>query len=180
MGNKIDKLSIADEISALEARRVVEDARFTIESIEVKPIKRNPAPPFTTSTLQQEAARKLGFSASHTMRCAQTLYESGVITYMRTDGVQMDTGAIYSVRDKIGENTVQALSLKNLEFTQAKPKMRRRHMRRSGPQTLVWKLQGLAMKRNYTLLFLIGRWQARWRQRNWKGQHSFSGCNRSA
>jgi DNA topoisomerase-1 len=103
MGNKIDKLSIADEISALEARRVVEDARFTIESIEVKPIKRNPAPPFTTSTLQQEAARKLGFSASHTMRCAQTLYESGVITYMRTDGVQMDTGAIYSLRDKIGE-----------------------------------------------------------------------------
>ena len=63
-------------------------------SVETKPLSRNPPPPFTTSTLQQEAARKLGFSASHTMRIAQSLYEDGLITYMRTDGVQMAPEAI--------------------------------------------------------------------------------------
>ncbi|MFM9458675.1 DNA topoisomerase, partial [Streptomyces europaeiscabiei] len=62
---------------------------FSIESITKKPAKRSPAPPFTTSTLQQEAARKLGYSVSQTMCLAQTLYESGFITYMRTDSVNL-------------------------------------------------------------------------------------------
>ena len=65
------------------------DATFTVESIQKKPVKRTPAPPFTTSTLQQEAARKLGFSVSQTMVVAQHLYESGRITYMRTDSVNL-------------------------------------------------------------------------------------------
>ncbi|MBQ8990650.1 MAG: type I DNA topoisomerase [Prevotella sp.] len=65
------------------------DATFTVESIQKKPVKRTPAPPFTTSTLQQEAARKLGFSVSQTMMVAQHLYESGRITYMRTDSVNL-------------------------------------------------------------------------------------------
>ena len=65
------------------------DATFTVESISKKPMKRTPAPPFTTSTLQQEAARKLGFSVSQTMMVAQRLYESGRITYMRTDSVNL-------------------------------------------------------------------------------------------
>jgi hypothetical protein len=64
--------------------------------------KRNPPPPFTTSTLQQEAARKLGFNASRTMQTAQRLYEAGHITYMRTDGVSMDEGAINELRTAIG------------------------------------------------------------------------------
>jgi len=100
-GEKLDKLTLGNEGSAMAAKAAVEGARFIIEDIETKPLKRNPAPPFTTSTLQQEAARKLGFSASHTMRCAQSLYEAGAITYMRTDGVQMDPGAINALRDAI-------------------------------------------------------------------------------
>jgi DNA topoisomerase-1 len=100
-GKKLDKMTLGNEGSALAAKAAVEGGRFTVEGIETKPLKRNPSPPFTTSTLQQEAARKLGFSASHTMRCAQSLYEAGAITYMRTDGVQMDMSAIMAARDAI-------------------------------------------------------------------------------
>ncbi|WBY15530.1 type I DNA topoisomerase [Erythrobacteraceae bacterium WH01K] len=102
-GKKLDKLTLGNEGSAMAAKTAVEQGRFTVEDIETKPLKRNPSPPFTTSTLQQEAARKLGFSASHTMRCAQSLYEAGAITYMRTDGVQMDMSAIMAARDAIAE-----------------------------------------------------------------------------
>lgn len=102
-GDKLEKLSLGAEGIAMEAKAAVEGGRFTVEDVEKKPLKRNPAPPFTTSTMQQEAARKLGFSASHTMRLAQSLYEAGAITYMRTDGVQMDGSAIAACRDAIGE-----------------------------------------------------------------------------
>lgn len=100
-GEKLEKLSLGAEGIALEAKAAVEAGRFTVEGVETKPVKRNPAPPFTTSTLQQEAARKLGYSAQHTMRLAQSLYEAGAITYMRTDGVQMDMSAIMAARDAI-------------------------------------------------------------------------------
>jgi len=100
-GRKLERLSIGDKGMAAAAKAAVEAARFTVEAVETKPLKRNPAPPFTTSTLQQEAARKLGYSASHTMRLAQALYEAGSITYMRTDGVQMDPGAISACRKAI-------------------------------------------------------------------------------
>ncbi len=102
-GEKLERLSIGDKGMAAAAKAAVEGARFTVEEVETKPLKRNPAPPFTTSTLQQEAARKLGYSASHTMRLAQHLYEAGAITYMRTDGVQMDPGAISACRKAIAE-----------------------------------------------------------------------------
>ncbi len=102
-GKKLERLSIGDKGTAEAAKASVEKGRFTVEEIETKPLKRNPAPPFTTSTLQQEAARKLGFSASHTMRCAQSLYEAGAITYMRTDGVQMDGSAISACRKAIAD-----------------------------------------------------------------------------
>ncbi|NIJ08226.1 DNA topoisomerase-1 [Sphingomonas vulcanisoli] len=95
---KLDRLSIGNGGEAAAAKRDVENGRFTVASVETKPLTRNPPPPFTTSTLQQEAARKLGFSASHTMRVAQDLYEQGAITYMRTDGVQMDHSAISAAR----------------------------------------------------------------------------------
>jgi DNA topoisomerase-1 len=97
-GRKLDRLSIGDEGDALRAKAAVEEGRFSVQSVETKPATRNPPPPFTTSTLQQEAARKLGFSADHTMRIAQQLYEDGAITYMRTDGVQMDHSAISAAR----------------------------------------------------------------------------------
>jgi len=102
-GEKLEKLSLGAQGIASEAKAAVEAGRFTVEEVEKKPLKRNPAPPFTTSTMQQEAARKLGFSASQTMSTAQRLYEAGAITYMRTDGVQMDNSAIAACRHAIGE-----------------------------------------------------------------------------
>jgi DNA topoisomerase-1 len=100
-GQKIERLTIGKEGDALAAKADVEAGRFSVVSVETKPFTRNPPAPFTTSTLQQEAARKLGFSASHTMRIAQALYEDGAITYMRTDGVQMDGSAISAARGAI-------------------------------------------------------------------------------
>ena len=102
-GEKIERLTIGREGDAMAAKADVEAGRFTVEKVETKPLTRNPPPPFTTSTIQQEAARKLGFSASHTMRIAQQLYEDGAITYMRTDGVQMDSSAISAARAAIAQ-----------------------------------------------------------------------------
>jgi len=102
-GEKIERLTIGKEGDAMAAKADVEAGRFTVEKVETKPLTRNPPAPFTTSTLQQEAARKLGFSASHTMRIAQQLYEDGAITYMRTDGVQMDGSAISAARKAIAQ-----------------------------------------------------------------------------
>ena len=78
-------------------------ASFTVSALEVKPTKRYPAPPFTTSTLQQEASRKLGFSVSRTMTLAQQLYEEGYITYMRTDSVNLSTFALQMAKEQITE-----------------------------------------------------------------------------
>ncbi len=79
------------------------EASFTIEDITTKPVKKSPAPPFTTSTLQQEAARKLGYSVSQTMMIAQRLYESGLITYMRTDSVNLSDLALGTAKEAILE-----------------------------------------------------------------------------
>ena len=79
------------------------DTTFTVADIQVKPVKKCPAPPFTTSTLQQEASRKLGFSVAQTMRVAQSLYEDGHITYMRTDSVNLSSLAIGTISNEIKE-----------------------------------------------------------------------------
>ncbi len=121
-GEKLDKLTLGNEGSAMAAKAAVENGNFTVEDVETKPLKRSPAPPFTTSTLQQEAARKLGFSASHTMRCAQSLYEAGAITYMRTDGVQMDMSAILACRDAIEERFAPEYRPEKPRFYQTKAK----------------------------------------------------------
>lgn len=87
-----------------EARKFLEKcigARYLVTNIDKKPAKKSPAPPFTTSTLQQEASRKLGFSVSNTMRVAQQLYEEGLITYMRTDSVTLSKMALAMLRDEI-------------------------------------------------------------------------------
>ena len=94
---------------AINTKREVESAAFQITKVEKKRTKRNPQPPFTTSTLQQEAARKLGFSTSQTMRVAQRLYEGieidsetiGLITYMRTDSITLSQDAISGSRSLI-------------------------------------------------------------------------------
>src|SRR5690349_11754976 len=100
-GNKIERLTIGNRGDADRAKVVVEAGHFTVSSVETKPFAKNPPPPFTTSTLQQEAARKLGFAASHTMRVAQSLYEDGLITYMRTDGIDMAPEAVSAARKAI-------------------------------------------------------------------------------
>lgn len=102
-GKKLKRLDIPNAQMAHAARDAAKSAKFTVSAVEAKPTKRNPPPPFTTSTLQQEAARKLGFNASRTMQTAQRLYEAGHITYMRTDGVSMDEGAIRELRTAIGK-----------------------------------------------------------------------------
>jgi DNA topoisomerase-1 len=107
---KIQRLDIGSGAQAEAFRQALETAAFTVANVEAKPARRNPYPPFTTSTLQQEASRKLGFAPAHTMRIAQRLYEGidiggdtvGLITYMRTDGVQIADEAIASIRKLIG------------------------------------------------------------------------------
>ncbi|WP_295216823.1 type I DNA topoisomerase [uncultured Brevundimonas sp.] len=107
-GKRIQRLDIKDEATASAARAAIAAGDFTVNAVEKKPVRRNPAPPFTTSTLQQEAARKLGFSAQRTMQAAQKLYEGvdetgGLITYMRTDGVQTTPEGIAQAREVIGQ-----------------------------------------------------------------------------
>ena len=111
-GKKIQRLDIGSGAEAEELKKAIEAALFKVSTVEARPARRNPQAPFTTSTLQQEASRKLGFAPAHTMRIAQRLYEgidiggetTGLITYMRTDGVQIDPSAITQARKVIGED----------------------------------------------------------------------------
>ncbi len=108
-GVSIKRLDIKDEATALAIKAAIEKGEFRITSVEKKPVRRNPWPPFMTSTLQMDASRKLGFSAKKTMQVAQRLYEGvelggetvGLITYMRTDGVTIIPEAIGSIRGSI-------------------------------------------------------------------------------
>ncbi|PWW04275.1 DNA topoisomerase-1 [Hoeflea marina] len=110
-GKKLTKMSVTDGDTAAGLRAMLEGASFAADSVEAKPMRRNPSPPFTTSTLQQAASSKLGFNASRTMQVAQKLYEGidiggetvGLITYMRTDGVQMAPEAIDAARAAIAD-----------------------------------------------------------------------------
>ncbi len=113
-GNKAEQFDFTDEASAQAAREAIEQAAggvLVVSAIEPKARKRNPAPPFITSTLQQEASRKLGFSTRRTMQVAQSLYEGidlgdgpvGLITYMRTDSTHLAPEAVSEMRDYIGE-----------------------------------------------------------------------------
>ncbi len=100
-GKKLEKFDINNEEKALAAKAKIEAQEFAVANVERKKANRYPAPPFTTSTLQQEAARKLRFSAKKTMQIAQKLYEDGLITYMRTDAVNLSKEAIAACRDAI-------------------------------------------------------------------------------
>jgi len=110
-GKRLDQFDLNTEALAQRAKAAVEADLFTVATVERKRVKRNPPAPFTTSTLQQEASRKLGMAAQAIMRCAQQLYEgvelegetTGLITYMRTDGVQMAREAMMAIREHVGE-----------------------------------------------------------------------------
>jgi DNA topoisomerase-1 len=111
-GKKLDKMALKSEADASRAVDAIRSRNFSVGNVETKPVKRHPSPPFITSTLQQEASRKLGFAAKRTMQVAQQLYEGvevggenvGLITYMRTDGVQMAGEAIAEARTSIGNH----------------------------------------------------------------------------
>ncbi|MDP3258520.1 type I DNA topoisomerase [Bosea sp. (in: a-proteobacteria)] len=110
-GKKITRLDIGNGDEARAFKEALESAAFNVANVEAKPVKRHPYPPFQTSTLQQEASRKLGLAPARTMQLAQRLYEGvdiggetvGLITYMRTDGVDMDGSAIAAARRVIGK-----------------------------------------------------------------------------
>ena len=111
-GKKLDQFDLPNEATAMRAKSAVEGGQFSVASVEKKRTKRNPPPPFTTSSLQMEASRKLGMGAQAAMRVAQQLYEGveiggetvGLITYMRTDGVQMSREAIFAIRDHVKDS----------------------------------------------------------------------------
>ncbi len=100
-GNKLDKLDIPNEEAANAAALRIRNKALQVQKVEKKQVRRNPYPPFITSSLQMEASRKLGFSAAHTMRVAQGLYEAGFITYMRTDGTTLSDDAVAQARSVI-------------------------------------------------------------------------------
>ena len=102
-GEKLKKFSLKNEVAAENALKKINAQDFAIETIKRKAVKRNPYAPFITSTLQQDASRRLGFGASRTMQVAQKLYEEGFITYMRTDSISMSKEAVFAARDLIGE-----------------------------------------------------------------------------
>ncbi len=102
-GKKLDKFDLANATQAEMAVQAVTSRDLTVQSVEAKPATRNPAPPFMTSTLQQEASRKFSMGAKATMSAAQRLYEAGLITYMRTDGIDMSPEAVMAARDAIRE-----------------------------------------------------------------------------
>ncbi|TAL03979.1 MAG: type I DNA topoisomerase [Rhodospirillaceae bacterium] len=129
-GKKLDKFDINDGTKAERAAAAVRNGKFTVLSVEKKTKQRRPYAPFTTSTLQQDASRRLYFSARQTMDIAQKLYEGfdidgetvGLITYMRTDGVQMDPDAITSVRNLIGSRFGEKFVPKEARVYKAKAK----------------------------------------------------------
>ncbi len=111
-GNKLDKFDIGNEAAAKKAIERIENKKLSVQKIEKKQVRRSPYPPFITSSLQMEASRKLGFSAQHTMRTAQRLYEGvsiggenvALITYMRTDGTTLSEDALKEAREVIGKD----------------------------------------------------------------------------
>ncbi|MFV0358666.1 type I DNA topoisomerase [Tropicimonas sp.] len=117
-GRKLDKFSIANETAAEMAVQAIRSRDLTVGAVEAKPAGRNPSPPFMTSTLQQEASRKFGFGARATMSAAQRLYEAGLITYMRTDGIDMAPEAVMAARDAIRDRYGD-------EYVPASPRMYR-------------------------------------------------------
>ena len=167
-GRKIQRLDIGEGAEAEQFKRDLESAQFTVASVEAKPGKRNPPPPFTTSTMQQEASRKLGFAPAHTMRVAQRLYEGidiggetvGLITYMRTDGVYIDGRAITAIRSAIastyGKEYVPGPAAPTRPSRRPRRKRTKpcaRPMRRAGPRDVA-KFLDSDQARLYELIWL--------------------------
>ena len=124
-GKKVEQFTLNETGGADAAKQAIETAaggKLTVGTVDKKQRKRNPAPPFTTSTLQQEANRKLGFTAKRTMRAAQDLYEEGYITYMRTDSVSLSQDALADIRAVILKRYGKAALPEQPRFYKAKSK----------------------------------------------------------
>ena len=173
-GKKLEQFDLPNEAAALRAKAAVEAGSFSVASVERKRVKRNPPAPFTTSTLQQEASRKLGFGAQQTMRLAQQLYEGadidgdtvGLITYMRTDGVQMASEAITAIRGHVKEAYGPATCPRRRANTPAAPRTPRRRTRRSGrpmsrARPTAWPTTSTRTSAGCTSWCGSGRWPAR-------------------
>ena len=140
-GKKLGKFDIPDEATATVLRDALQAGRYQVEKVTKTERKRNPSPPFTTSTLQQEASRKLGFSAKKTMSTAQKLYEGidigaegtvGLITYMRTDSVTLSNQALTEAREVISAAYGKEYALAKPRIFRTKTK-KRPGSSRSGP-----------------------------------------------
>ena len=159
-GKALKKFSLPNSETAQAALDAVNVGGYSVASVEAKPVKRNPPPPFITSTLQQDASRKLGFSAKRTMQAAQKLYEEGRITYMRTDGVNMAEEAYFHAREHIkGDYGAQYLPEKPRRYSSKQKNAQEAHEAirptvfsvrpddyKSGDQDL-WKLYALIWRR---------------------------------
>jgi DNA topoisomerase-1 len=121
-GAKIDKMAIKNDPEAQEILANLENETYVVASLNSKDKKRSPAPPFTTSTLQQDAGSKLGFSSKQTMRLAQTLYEQGLITYMRTDSVQISSQAATAAAQTLKNEFGPKYALSTPRFFKSKSK----------------------------------------------------------
>lgn len=156
---KLDQFDLPDEASAMRAKKLAEGGSYSVASVEKRRVRRNPPPPFMTSTLQMEASRKLGMGAQQTMRTAQALYEAGHITYMRTDGVTMAREAIAAIRDHVksafGPNYMPAApreyASKAKNAQEAHEAIRPTDVTRS-PETMGGELEG-AQARLYDLIW---------------------------
>ncbi len=159
-GTSLKKFSLPNAEMAADALAQVQKGGYSVASVEAKPVKRNPPPPFITSTLQQDASRKLGFSAKRTMQAAQKLYEEGRITYMRTDGVNMAEEAYVHAREHIkGDYGAQYLPEKARRYSSKQKNAQEAHEAirptvfsvrpddyKAGDQDL-WKLYALIWRR---------------------------------
>lgn len=159
-GKLLDKFAVKDEDEANKIVRDLKGAEYKVEKIEKRETKRNPNPPFTTSTLQQDAVNKLHFSAKQTMMFAQQLYENGLITYMRTDSVNLSEDSLKSAKEVITKNFGEEFSLDGPRRFKTKSKgAQEAHeaIRPSNPQDTPEKIKSKLDNKQFKLYDLIWR-----------------------
>ncbi|MDP2629730.1 MAG: type I DNA topoisomerase [Candidatus Harrisonbacteria bacterium] len=156
-GKKLDKFDIVSESQAQALTEDLRSAQYTVRSVTESQSKRNPSPPFTTSTLQQQASNRLRFSAKQTMRLAQTLYEKGLITYMRTDSVNLSKESTTAAQQYLQQKYGSQYALENPRFFKGKSRLSQEAHEAIRPTTMVsadeLKIEDSKEKTLYDLIF---------------------------